>query len=646
MLVPRNVHPIRKNMAHNFESPGMRLSDGADRHAAQRGMPPLESDAVDAAIMSAAPDCVVLIDQDERIVEFNRTAETTFGHAGSGVTGRRLSSVIMPAAWRARYASYAARVLATGDSPLLNRRIELDALRADGTAFAIELTLAPVRIDGRLLYAAFIRDISQQRRDRSALEESARHYRLLLDLSPEAILVLRGDEFILANQAAARLLGVASPEHLAGRSVYSFIQARDRERFAASADELLEQGGQAAFGEQLWLRLDGQPFHAEVAATRIAHDDGPLVQLAVRDITSRKRIEAFHAGRSRLLGMVADGTPLQHILAETARFASLLSDRFHAAIMRADHAAGTLTCVSAPDLPASYFGELGPVAIGRSQASCGTAAARREPVLVADISQDPLWRMHSATALAHGLQACSSWPILGRDGSVLGTFAMYADHVAHPSDYDTMLGIACSDVAALAIETRAAEERMRRQASHDALTGLPNRVLFHDCLASAVNAAQRHGKRFALLFVDLDRFKEVNDSCGHDAGDTVLREMARRMRACLRQSDHIARMGGDEFYVLIEDVRGRRDAIEVAEKLLAAARVPVEVAGVEHRLSASIGIAMFPEHGVSGEALLQLADQAMYSSKRDGRDGYRFVAPAVARPACTVVALHGRRDGQ
>ena len=173
-------------------------------------------------------------------------------------------------------------------------------------------------------------------------------------------------------------------------------------------------------------------------------------------------------------------------------------------------------------------------------------------------------------------------------------------------------------------ERKRSEERIRRLAYYDGLTSLPNRFLFREYLDLALKSAKRHGTSFAVLFLDLDSFKEVNDTLGHTAGDQVLQEVAGRLRGTLRSTDKIARMGGDEFYVLIEETSERAGVGEVAQKLLDAAAAPVIVGGTTCSLSASIGISFFPWDGGDAQTLLRHADDAMYRAKNRGKNGYCF----------------------
>jgi diguanylate cyclase (GGDEF)-like protein/PAS domain S-box-containing protein len=188
---------------------------------------------------------------------------------------------------------------------------------------------------------------------------------------------------------------------------------------------------------------------------------------------------------------------------------------------------------------------------------------------------------------------------------------------------------------AVQVVARDATERKRRQdeitaiAYRDALTGLPNRRLFHDRLAIALAQAHRYRQRLALIFLDLDRFKPINDSLGHDVGDQLLRAVAERLQACVREGDTLARLAGDEFVLLLPGIHYAEDVGRIARKVLEAMRQPFRIGERDLRLTASAGIGVYPDDGDSAEALLKNADTAMYRAKERGRDAYELYAPAM-----------------
>ncbi len=184
-----------------------------------------------------------------------------------------------------------------------------------------------------------------------------------------------------------------------------------------------------------------------------------------------------------------------------------------------------------------------------------------------------------------------------------------------------------------------AEVRVQYLATHDEMTGLPNRTLFGQLLKNSVENALRYQRNFAVLFVDLDRFKQINDSLGHEAGDILLKEMARRFRMCLRSGDVVARLGGDEFVVLVQEVSNDSQVTVIARHLLSAAMKPVEIMGQECRVTASIGISLCPRDGKDDLAIMKSADIAMYLAKEEGKNNYQFYSDKIHSGAIEKMAM-------
>jgi diguanylate cyclase (GGDEF)-like protein/PAS domain S-box-containing protein len=191
-------------------------------------------------------------------------------------------------------------------------------------------------------------------------------------------------------------------------------------------------------------------------------------------------------------------------------------------------------------------------------------------------------------------------------------------------------------------EHKRAAERIRHLAHHDALTGLPNRMLFQDRVSQAIAQAHRSRRQVAVLFVDLDHFKDINDSLGHEAGDRLLRLAGERLERCLREGDSVARQGGDEFVISLPALGSDNDALAVAGKVLDTLRAPFLVNGNELHVSASIGISLYPADGDTADALMRAADAAMYHAKDRGRDNYQFFLPALNAAAQHRLAIANR----
>jgi len=175
-----------------------------------------------------------------------------------------------------------------------------------------------------------------------------------------------------------------------------------------------------------------------------------------------------------------------------------------------------------------------------------------------------------------------------------------------------------------AIERKTFDAHLAQLAYYDQLTGLVNRTLFNDRLTHALSRARRAGRRVALMFIDLDEFKTVNDTLGHEAGDSVLQQVAEQLRGSVRQNETVSRLGGDEFTILLEPVDGAAGATTVAERIIGRMQTPVSLSGEQIRITSSIGIALFPDDASDGSTLLRHADAAMFRAKCLGRNNFQF----------------------
>jgi diguanylate cyclase (GGDEF)-like protein/PAS domain S-box-containing protein len=264
--------------------------------------------------------------------------------------------------------------------------------------------------------------------------------------------------------------------------------------------------------------------------------------------------------------------------------------------------------------------------------------ATGEPVWIADVSADPTF-LRAAFAAKAGLHGAFAFPIsIGEE--LCGVLEFFIRKVCQPDAALMRMGQSIGLQIGQFIARTAAQKQIRQLAHFDFLTGLPNRILFNQLLEHALVKAQRYKRQLAILFIDLDGFKQINDRFGHDAGDHLLVTFTLRLRESLRRSDLVvrhsgsetaARLGGDEFVVLIDEFADPFELETVAERILAAAAQPFPLAGPEGEISASIGISVYPTDGTDSESLTKCADSAMYRAKRAGKNTYRFFAGAMDR---------------
>ncbi|HMM90233.1 bifunctional diguanylate cyclase/phosphodiesterase [Bradyrhizobium sp.] len=265
----------------------------------------------------------------------------------------------------------------------------------------------------------------------------------------------------------------------------------------------------------------------------------------------------------------------------------------------------------------------------------GTAFRTRRPCITNDYVADQRVAAFQGVAGSYGAQSGAAFPLLVRDEPVGVMIYMSLDRDTFTPEFAELLQRLADNVSfAIANFDRAdektkADERIEYLASHDSLTSLPNRETFNGLLRRAIDAGARYQRQFALLFIDLDRFKVINDSLGHDAGDMLLVEIGGRLRRALRSSDVVARLGGDEFVVILEEAAERPEVERIAGELLSVLSQPLLLSGHECHTTASIGIAMYPSDGADVQTLTKNADMAMYLAKEDGKNGFRFFSKEI-----------------
>ncbi|MFG1403680.1 putative bifunctional diguanylate cyclase/phosphodiesterase [Xanthobacter sediminis] len=337
------------------------------------------------------------------------------------------------------------------------------------------------------------------------------------------------------------------------------------------------------------------------------------------DITQIKQIEELQ--RDVLASVVSD-EPLGSVAELICRKVEAIAPGVITSIIAVSDE-GLLQPIAGPSLPQNFSAALEGVAIGPKVGTCGTAAFLGEPVLVDDIATSPLWEDFRWLPLPPNLVACWSVPVKLRSGKVAGTFAFYFADRRGPTAWHEQIVNACIHLCALALERQESKRHIARLASMDSLTGLPNRSEILHLMSDELLRADGLKLPLALLFLDFDHFKDVNDTLGHTTGDRLLVEMSRRLKAQLRTGDIVGRIGGDEFVILIHNCRGD-EAARISARLLEYLAAPVNIEGLNLSMSVSIGITLFPEHGRDAETLLKHADTAMYEAKREGRGKFRF----------------------
>ncbi|MDQ8023573.1 MAG: EAL domain-containing protein [Moraxellaceae bacterium] len=430
------------------------------------------------------------------------------------------------------------------------------------------------------------------------------------------IVVARDGNIAFANAGFLRLLGFL-PAEVLGRPPAALLGGHhtDRAVLAALSDASTGQAELLLYtreGRPLWLAVT-----VGVLPATAGLPDGTVWTL--RDMTSAKLHGLL---QSRVLEALVREEPLPEVMALVCREVERIAPEVVATILSVD-CEGCMHPLAGPSMPAVVAQAIDGLSMGPQAGSCGTAAWRGEPVVVTDIENDPLWRDYRQLVLPLGLLACWSSPIKASDGRVLGTFAFYYHSRRGPDDFHQNLVDISVHLCALALEREETRARIYQLAFYDALTGLPNRTLLRSRAERALAEAARSKTQLAVLFIDLDNFKAINDTQGHAAGDELLRQVARRLAGELRGSDLVGRLAGDEFVALLSHCSGSR-AADLVERVLQALRVPVDTGGRATVPAASIGVALYPDDGEDVDSLLRHADMAMYQAKTGGRGSFRF----------------------
>ncbi len=292
-----------------------------------------------------------------------------------------------------------------------------------------------------------------------------------------------------------------------------------------------------------------------------------------------------------------------------------------------------------PNLPGELRHSLDGITAGLSPGSCSAAVQRNEVVVCRDLASDPLWEGLREPALAGGLRASWSAPIRslqlaevpGQDDElrVVGTVALYFEQPCQPDAQELkLLDITCA-LAGLAINAARTQQKVGEHRLYDELTGLPNRKLFFDQFKEALTGLSPHQNKLALLRLDLDHFKEVNETFGYAVGDFLLRSVSERLVERRRGTDLVARFGDDEFIFLVTELGDDADVRQIAEQILAELSRPYDFGGEELAVSASLGASVYPWDGEDAQTLLRNAENALHAAKRQGRNRVRLYAPTL-----------------
>ena len=446
----------------------------------------------------------------------------------------------------------------------------------------------------------------------------------------------RDSRFVVANRAIVADNRREGLESLEGRTDFDMHPEAVARGFYDTEQEIMRTGVPMIDMEEQIRDCRGNMKWLLTSKLPIRGDDGAVIGIVgiARDITERKRSESLHVGQAKLLKMIALGEPLADVFSALILMIEAHIPGVVGSVLLLSADGRRIVSGAAPNLDPAYCRLIDGVEIGPKVGSCGTAMWRGEPVIVSDIRTDPLWEDVRDLVAPYGFRACWSAPIRSYQGKVLGSFALYAFEPGEPSaECRKLVGVA-THIAGIAIERKQAEDHIQFIAHHDVLTGLPNRSMLDERVASAIEAADDRDGTLTLAFLDLDNFKLVNDSLGHHAGDELLRIVAARMQRCLLPADSVVRLGGDEFVVLLADAGAGQAPVEERLKAVRdAVAAPVEIEGRSFQVTCSMGVAAYPAHGRNATELLARADAAMYRAKEIGRDAVQVFCAEMATRA-------------
>ncbi|MFZ6718675.1 EAL domain-containing protein [Undibacterium sp. Ji49W] len=492
--------------------------------------------------------------------------------------------------------------------------------------------------------------IRHLRDSRSRLLASESRYRHLFQGAQDAILLIGRDyTYVDCNPAAASLFGLNSMSDVIGQKVGRFSpsdqqvsgqDSRDRDLLVVTLTDRAFKGEAPRFE---WSTIRNEQIqYNEISLTRVEVNGEVLVFCVVRDINARKYTELLIEGQNQLLQLMSGDEDLPFILEATSQFVEKLCPHWRCGIQLLSEDRRSFAQATGSRFPGVLLKQIPGMTVSHGSGIWSEVVLTTKPAYLPDFLHAPAMQFVNDVETLSEFGSCSASPIFGKNGQLLGSFTLFSYSKQALSEKDLGLIRITVDIAGIAIEGRRSEKKILQLAHYDELTGLPNRFLYNQHLSRSLAIAERNRSQLAVLFLDLDRFKNINDTFGHDEGDQVLRTVARSFRACLRESDIIARIGGDEFILLIDQFSEARDLGDVADKLLFEAAQPFEINGQECQLSASIGIATFPADGKDAQTLLKNADIAMYRAKNKGKDNYQFYASEMNTHTVERLAFEAR----
>jgi diguanylate cyclase (GGDEF)-like protein/PAS domain S-box-containing protein len=442
----------------------------------------------------------------------------------------------------------------------------------------------------------------------------------IMDFLLDAICVVdaRGG-FVFVSAAGERIFGY-TPAEMVGRPMIDFVFHEDRTRTLQAVDEIVGGQPQPHF-ENRYVRKDGQIVHIMWSA-RWSETDQVRVAVA-RDVTERKRADTMQAALYAISEAAHAAEDLVALFEQIHQIIGGLLPAVNFFIALYDKSKDELTF---PYYVDEYDQAPAPQKLASAVLSAQVIRSGQVLLHTPDSGAPPPGQVHAAVG-----RDSLNWlgvPLNAKKG-VIGALVVknYCAEARYTQKDIELLQFVSAQIATV-IERKQMEIWLQHIARHDPLTDLPNRELFHDRLQTALLWAKRNQKLLSLLYIDLDRFKQVNDTLGHPIGDLLLQEVARRLKQCVRESDTVGRVGGDEFLVLLHDIPLPEDALIVAETIRIALGRRYDLADQRVHISPSIGVALYPVHSDDYKQLIRYADEAMYDAKKNGGNRFQVTSGA------------------
>ena len=580
-------------------------------------------------LQSSAPVGFAFVDRDFRFVRINDSLAAINGVPPSAHIGRTVQDVVSAAIWAALEPAYR-HVIESGEA-VINLELSWDHAADPGRRHHSLNSYYPVR-DGvdvvgiGIVLVDITEHVEAEARivaSQQALQASEERFRELVQQSSDMTSIFSADgQRTYVSPAVQEFYGVSAEQ--APPDWLEHVYEEDRERVETILHHVRDHAEATATMRFRLYRPDGTLREVE-SHVRNALDRPAVSGIVIntRDVTDTARAQALLGTQARIMTMIASGATLHDtLIAIAAEVEERLPDaRCAIQLLGVDGSLEVAGAVGVEDLACARMRGL-PV---DRQTICGSVLLRDTPMLVMDPAASARFGGAPCFHEDGRVEECWVSPIR-RDpsGAPVGVLSCYFAHPYEPDeDARQMVSTAC-ELAAVAIDRKRFEDQLSHQALHDQLTGLPNRALLLEQLRSDVARSSRTASIGAVLFIDLDRFKVVNDSLGHEAGDHVLREMSKRIAAEVRAEDTVARLGGDEFVVSCSDIGDDEESIRLAQRLLRAIAQPFTVRAQEIRLTASIGIAIRHPSSANVDALMRNADVALYRAKERGRDRWEM----------------------